>query len=172
MTSTDNKLLHFFNKAKYYLGLILIIIILLIWHYSKIYFIEKSTEKDKLVVLNSYEIKLDSLNTVRLQLTAKAFSWVIRSELLRNNRDQINQYFNEFIKTPGILKLQLINTENSVIEISTDKKDEGTQNTVYNNIRDQKTITDLTQLKIVTPIMGMNKQIGIFIFEANKSDNY
>ena len=168
MATTDNKLLQFLFKAKYYLGLILIILIILIWHYSKIHFLEQNMEKEKLELLNNYKIKLDSLNTVHMKLTAKTFSWAIRSELIRGNKDQINQYFNEFIKTPGIIKLQLINTENSVIEISTDKKDEGTKNVDYINIKGQDAISGLPELKIVTPISGLNKQIGVFILEANK----
>jgi hypothetical protein len=135
------------------------------------HFLEKSTENEKLAIINKYELKIDSLNAVQLQQTAKAFSWAIRSELIRGNNDQINQYFNEFIKTPGIIKLQLINPDNSVIEISTDKKDVGTLNTDYTNIKNQETILVLSELKIVTPISGMNKQIGVFILEANKLDN-
>jgi hypothetical protein len=166
MKATNNDLLNFLNKKKYYLGLILVIIIILIWNYSKIHFLEKRKEKEKLEMVNNYKIKLDSLNAVHMQLIAKTFSWAIRSELIRGNKDQINQFFNEFVKTPGIIKLQLINPENSVIEISTDKKDEGLRNADYINIKGQETISGLPELKIVTPITGMNKQIGVFILEA------
>jgi hypothetical protein len=171
MKTTDIKPTHFLNKAKYYLGLILIIIILLVWHYSAMHLLEKNTEKEKLEIISKYELKLDSLNAIHLQLTAKTFSWAIRSELIRGNTDQINQFFNEFIKTPGILKLQLINTENSVIEISTDEKDVGTNTADYVNIKGQETILETSELKIVTPISGMNKQIGVFILVANNLNN-
>lgn len=167
MESTENKYLQFIYRKKYYLGLILLLIIILIWHYSKMHSLQKSAEKEKVEIVTKYETKLDSLNAVQLQQTAKAFSWAIRSELIRGNTDQINQFFNEFIKMPGIIKLQLINPESSIIEISTDKKDEGLQNADYNNIKDQETINETSELKIVTPISGMNKQIGVFILIAN-----
>jgi len=168
MKSADNKSEHFFHRSKYYLVLIVIIISVLLWNYWKIYFLERKMEKEKIGIITSYEMRLDSLNAVQMQLTAKTFSWAIRSELLRGNKDQINQYFNEFIKTNGIVKLQLITTENSRVEISTDKKDEGTQNVDYINIKDQKVISGLPQLRIATPISNMNKQIAVFILEANK----
>ncbi len=168
MTTTDNRFLHILFRAKYYLGLIIAIIIILIWHFFKIDSLEKSTETERLGIINRYEIKLDSLNEANLQQTAKTFSRAIRGELLRGNKEQINQYFNEFIKTPGIIKLQLINTENSVIEISTDKKYEGTKNVDYVNIKGQEIVTGLQELRIVTPISNMNNFIGIFILEANK----
>ncbi|HEX2933812.1 MAG TPA: hypothetical protein VHO72_00520 [Bacteroidales bacterium] len=170
METTDNKYLQFIYRRKYYLGLILLILIILIWHYSKMHSLQKSTEKERLELVTKYETKLDSLNTVQLQQTAKAFSWAVRSELIRGNKDQINQFFNEFIRTPGIIKLQLINPESSIIEISTDKKDEGSQNADYNNIKNQEVIKEASELKIVTPISGMNKQIGVFILVANHAE--
>ncbi len=172
MKTTDGKPKNFLNRSKYYLGLILIIIIILIWHFSKVYFLEKNTEKEKLEMVTKYEIKLDSLNAKHLQLTAKTLSWAVRSELIRGNTDQINQFFNEFIKTPGIAKLQLINSANSLIDISTDEKDVGIQNIDYINLKSQETILEKSKLKIVTPISGMNKQIAVFILDAyNLKDN-
>ncbi|MDD2799318.1 MAG: hypothetical protein PHV20_12060 [Bacteroidales bacterium] len=171
MKATENKFSNFLSKGKYYLGLIFIIVIILIWHFGKIYFLEKSTEKERIGMINKYEMRLDSLNAVNMQLTSKVFSWAIRGELIRGNKDQINQYFNEFIKTPGILKLQFINSANSKIEISTDKKDEGLRNVDYINLMDQEILTSVSDIKIITPIAGMNKQIGVFILEANKLGN-
>lgn len=168
MKTTNNKLLHFLNKQKYYLTLILIIAILLIWNNSKIRSLEKKSEKEKLEIVDNYKMKLDSLNAANMQLLAKTFSWAIRSELIRGNKDQINQLFNEFIKTPGIIKLQLINPAKSVIEISTNKKDEGVRSVDYVNIKGQETISGLSDLKIITPISGLNNQIGVFILEVNK----
>jgi hypothetical protein len=168
MKTADNKPKHFANRAKYYLGLILLIILILAWHFSKTYYLKKNNEKNKLEMVNKYEVKLDSLKAIHLQLTAKTFSWAIRSELIRGNKDQINQLFNELIKTPGIIKLQLINTENSIIEISTDEKDVGTQNIDYINLKTQNTFQESSVMKIVTPISGLNKQIGVFILEAKK----
>ncbi len=168
MKTTNNKLLHFLNKQKYYLTLILIIAILLIWNNSKIRSLEKKSEKEKLEIVDNYKMKLDSLNAANMQLLAKTFSWAIRSELIRGNKDQINQLFNEFIKTPGIIKLQLINPAKSVIEISTNKKDEGVRSVDYVNIKGQETISGLSDLKIVTPISGLNNQIGVFVLEVNK----
>jgi len=171
MNETDHKSKSLLSRSKYYLGLLLIVIIILVWHFSKIYLLKKRTETEKVVIINKYEKQLDSLNVYYLQLTAKTFSWALRSELLRGNKDQINQYFNEFIKTPGIKKLMLINPENSVIDISTDKKDVGTQNFDYINLKNQEIFINVNDFKIVTPISGMNNQIGIFIIEATNISN-
>ncbi len=164
----ENKMLKFLMKKKYYLGLILIIFIILIWQAIKVHNLETSFAKEKSELISSYNLKLDNLNMDRMKLTAKTFSWAIRSELIRQNKEQINQYFNEFIKTPDMIKLQLINPENSIIEIATDQKDVGVKNTDYANLKEQVITSDATEFKIVTPITGLNKKIGIFVIDVNK----
>ncbi|MEI6091774.1 MAG: hypothetical protein WCR42_15060 [bacterium] len=164
----ENEIVKFLIRKKYYLGLILIIFIILICQAIKVHNLEKSFAKEKSELISSYELKLDNLNMDRMKLAAKTFSWAIRSELIRENKEQINLYFNEFIKSSDMLKLQLINPDNSIVEISTDKKDEGMTNTDYGNIKEQVITSDASSFKIVTPITGLNKKIGIFIIDVNK----
>jgi hypothetical protein len=164
----ERKIVKFLIKKKYYVGLILIIFIILIWQAIKVHNLETSFAKEKSELISSYELKLDNLNMDRMKLTAKTFSWAIRSELMRENKEQINQYFNEFVKTPDMIKLQLINPDNSIVEIATDKKDEGIRNTDYGNIKEQVITSNATGFKIVTPITGLNKKIGIFVINVNK----
>ena len=80
---------------------------------------------------------------------------------MRNNKEQISQYFNEFVKKPNIVKLQFINPDNGIIEISTDKKDEGTKTNQYLNINEQLVESDSLQSNFITPITGLNHKIGI-----------
>lgn len=161
----ENKFLKFILKHKYYVGLILIIIIISLWAFIKISILNNNFNNEKQEIISTYQIKLDSLNSDRLLLTATTFSWAIRSELLRENKDQINQFFNEFVKNPEIIKLQLINPETSVVELSTDKKDEGTVNPNFNSIEDQIVKKGSTEFYIITPISGLNKKMGIFVMQ-------
>lgn len=163
----ENKFLKFIFKHKYYLGLILIIIIVAIWALVKINILQRTFNEEKAQIVASYEQKLDNLNSDRLLLTAKTFSWAIRSELIRDNKDQVNQFFNDFIKGSDIEKLQLINPETSIIEISTDKKDEGTTISIYSSLEDQIVNTTSTNFQIITPITGLNKKMGIFVMYVN-----
>ncbi|MDD2386692.1 MAG: hypothetical protein PHP52_07895 [Bacteroidales bacterium] len=159
----ENKFIKFILKHKYYVGLILIIFIILVWSLIRIAILKNNFNNQKQEITTRYELKLDSLNSERLLLTATTFSWAIRSELLRDNNDQINQFFNEFVKNTDIVKLQFINPITSVVEISTDKKDEGKIITSYKNITEQIIKKDSTEFIIVTPITGLNRKIGIFV---------
>ncbi len=163
-----SKVWEFIKKNKYYAILLTLLAVSIIWHYASIYLLKSQFEDQKSTIEKSYQIKLDSLNTNRLQLTAKTFSWAIRSELLRDNSEQINQFFINFIKNDAIEKLQYINAESNIIEISTDKKDEGIADVKYLSLTDQQISQDSTSFELATPIAGLNNQIGIFVMKVKK----
>lgn len=161
--------LKFLWRHKMTTFLVLVIGVLLVWSYFKISGLENDFAIEKQELIADYEVRLDSLNSDRLLLTATTLSWAIRGELLRENNEQINQYFNEFVKNPDVLGLQLINPESSVIEISTDKKNEGSTNSAYNKIDAQFVKKDSANIKIVTPITGLNQKAGIFIMDLKNT---
>lgn len=163
-----SKVWGFIKKNKYYAVLTTLLIVSIIWHFASVYFLKAKFENQKSTIEKTYQIKLDSLNTDRLQLTAKTFSWAIRSELLRNNSEQINQFFNDFIKIDAIEKLQYINVDSNIIEISTDKKDEGIEDVKYISLTEQQILQDSTSIELATPIAGLNNQIGVFVMKVKK----
>jgi hypothetical protein len=158
-----SKIWEFIKKHKLNTTLITVILILLAWHYISVLSLKNSFSKEKTTIETTYQIKLDSLNSNRLQLTAKTFSWAIRSELLRENSEQVNQFFNDFVKNDDIVKLQYINAETNEIQISTDKKDEGKSDLKYNNLTSQTISQDSTSFELATPINGLNTKLGVFV---------
>ncbi|MDO7170674.1 hypothetical protein [Mariniflexile sp. AS56] len=170
-TKTPSKIGVFLKKHKYYVLLIVLLMSSIIWHYASMALLRNSFTTEKASIESTYKLKLDSLNSNRLQLTAKTFSWAIRSELLRENTDQVNQFFNDFIKNESIEKLQFIDSETNTITISTDKKDEGLVDSKFTNTINQEVIKDSTYFQLVTPITGLNKRIGVFVMKVKKLDN-
>lgn len=163
-----SKIWEFIKKHKLNTALVAVILILLAWHYVSVFSLKSKFNKEKTTIETTYKLKLDSLNSSRLQLTAKTFSWAIRSELLRDNSEQVNQFFNDFIKNPDIEKLQFINAETNIIDISTDKKDEGTTDSKFVNIADQTVSQDSTSIELATPITGLNTKMGVFVMKIKK----
>ncbi|MDZ4204270.1 MAG: hypothetical protein U1C46_05570 [Bacteroidales bacterium] len=164
----ENKFRNFIFKHKVAVIFILIAIAVFIWAQVKICNMEKNFSKQKSEIINNYEIKIDSLNLATWQLTSKVFSWAIRSELIRENIEQVNQFFLSFIKEPNITKIQLINPEDSFILISSDKKDEGQLASEPIMLLTDKMATykDSLLIKTITPIMGLNSKIGILVIEV------
>ncbi|GFZ91452.1 hypothetical protein GCM10011531_23950 [Aquaticitalea lipolytica] len=149
--------------------LLLLVIVVFIWSRIQISSLKSDFNQQKTEITKKYELKLDSLNIARMELTAKTFSWAVRSELQRQNKEQVELFFYDFIKSPQIEKLQYINSDNSTIELSTNKKEEGLIATSdFFKTNDQLTKSDSTSFKIATPIMGLNKKLGVVVIEVKK----
>ncbi|MCF8246037.1 MAG: hypothetical protein K9J37_04380 [Saprospiraceae bacterium] len=60
----------------------------------------------------------------QLTLLQKTFVWAVRSALIRDNLDEVNQYFNELIKEKDVKEIVLAGREGNIL-VSTNKKHEG-----------------------------------------------
>jgi hypothetical protein len=161
-----NKLVAFIFSHKLIFSLLFALIILFLWAFIKISVTEKRFEKQIQEQKSLYENKIDSLTVRHFELTSKMLSLAVRSELTRDNKEQVNQFFLSFIKEQGVTKVMLVDAVTAKVLISTDKKDEGT---FFADliIATDKTVhqIDGKLLRIVTPVMGLNSKIGILVIE-------
>jgi hypothetical protein len=130
--------------------------------------LEKEHLNQKSQIIYKYETKIDSLNTANIKLTVKAFSWAIRSELIRQNIDQADQLMVAFVQEPNIENVKLLNHENSMIVLSTNKKEEGQEfeNRELLMVDNTTIFKNANLIRVVNPIMGLNKKLGVLIVEA------
>lgn len=161
-----NKFAAFIFSHKLVFSLLFALIILFLWAFIKISITEKRYEKQIQEQKALYENKIDSLIVKHLELTSEMLSLAVRSELTRDNREQVNQFFLSFIKEEGVSKVMLVDAATTKVLISTDKKDEQTFFTDL-VLATEKTVhqIDGELLRVVTPVMGLNSKIGILIIE-------
>ena len=109
-----------------------------------------------------------------LSLYSKPLSWALRTEMLKENYEQVDDYVRQVIKEHGFTLIVVLDAEGKVI-VSSDKKIEGENLTqIYPQVSlnvtkyQMKTVGD--KLFVVTPIMGYEKKIGtlFFIYEPEK----
>lgn len=114
--------------------------------------------------------QIDSLKITNSAQTVKIFSWAVRSEMNRNNLEEVNNLFMAFVQEDGVRMIHLINPENSKIILSTDKKYEGQEvtNAGYLNVTEQVIIKEEEKTFIVSPIMGINRMTGILYVEIER----
>jgi hypothetical protein len=108
-------------------------------------------------------------------LFGNALAWAVRGELLRNNLDQIDQYFAQLVKTQGIQLVVLAGPDGKVL-VASDKKYQG-------GAFGQLFPTDLLnapqvaiqpgqgdQRLLVLPVMGLNNRLGTVVlrYQADK----
>ena len=105
----------------------------------------------------------------QLMLTSNVFSWAIRGELTRENKEQVNQFFLSIIKEPGVSKVEFVRAPDGKITLSTNKKDEGSIYTNQVALMSNETINFKTDsvLNVVTPVMGLNNKLGVLVIEYN-----
>lgn len=150
--------------------LALLLILVLIWSAIRLKRSEKQHEAVTSTLINQYELQIDSIQIANMILTVRVFTWAIRGELIRNNLDQVDQYFTRFIKEPQIARLQLIHPDSLRIILSTNRKDEGMilEDKGLSEV-DKITIqTDSTGVRLINPIMGLDEKIGLLIVEVVK----
>jgi len=159
----------FILRHKLVFSLLIIIVVISLWSFIKISLIENQFKKDTLKLRSDYENKLDSITTKNLMLTSKVFSWAIRSELTRENKEQVNQFFLSIIKERGVSKVEFVRAPDGKITLSTNKKDEGSIYTNQVALMSNETINFKTDsvLNVVTPVMGLNNKLGVLVIEYN-----
>jgi Ca2+/Na+ antiporter len=156
------------NKAANVLGLLLLVV--LIWFSVKMRINERNFNNEKTQLITQYESSIDSLQINYLEFATKVFSWSVRSELLRDNTENLNQLLTVFVKESGANLVQLINPEDKMVLLSSDKKYEGNPYTGNLNFELNNSIVlkEGSDVKIITPVMGFTNKIGVLIVELKK----
>ena len=166
----ESKILTFLKKHWFVFVLIVVIIVLLLWAVIKIQIVENRSVKEKEQLVNLYELRMDSLHLSNMEITSKVFSWAIRSEMTRQNMEQVNQFFSGFVKEPNIIKVQLIDPVTGTVLLSSDKKDEGTTIEDPTILQAEKSVRIIGETGdiIINPVMGLDTRIGVLVIEIEK----
>ncbi|MBN2399156.1 MAG: hypothetical protein JXI33_02315 [Candidatus Aminicenantes bacterium] len=102
-----------------------------------------------------------------LRLAAIPLVWAIRSEMLKENYEQINEFLIEFVKESHI-KMILVATVDGTVVVATDKKLEGAAfSSLYPGgflEKNETTVADDASGNIIiaSPVMAFNRKLGIF----------
>lgn len=164
------KLVAFLKNNKAATVLTVLLLVVFIWFSIKIRINENNFNNEKSQLITQYESKIDSLQIKHLEFATEVFSWSVRSELLRENTENLNQLLTVFVKESGANLVQIVNSEDKIVLLSSDKKFEGVSYSGLLNFEIKKTVVlkDGGVVKIITPVMGFNNMIGILIVELRK----
>jgi L-lactate utilization protein LutC len=107
-------------------------------------------------------------NRTFLRLAVVPLVWAVRSEMIRDNYDQINQYLNEFVKEQNMKEIVVAKPDGTIV-VATNKKFEGTSvagafpPSVLQE--DKLTVSSLENgdIMVVSPVMGLSAKVGVLI---------
>lgn len=103
-----------------------------------------------------------------LRLVAVPLTWAVRSEMIKNNYDQINQYLNQFVKEKNMKEIVVAKPDGTIV-VATNKKREGASVTgafppsVLQEDKTAVTTLESGDIMVVSPVMGLNSKQGILI---------
>jgi Ca2+/Na+ antiporter len=148
--------------------LTIVLILVFIWFSVKIDYNKNHFENEKTQLITQYETERDSLQIKNLAFASSVFSWSIRSEMLRNNMENLNQLLTIFVQESAASMVQIVNPDTRVVILSSDKKYEGTEydQEVNFEINHPVVIKDDQKISIITPIMGFSNRIGVLIVDV------
>ncbi len=163
--SPKNVATPFWKKHFLKLFLVVLIIASLAWGWISKSQLQKAHDKEIVELNERQEAKILQLTELKNKDIAQTLALAVRSELIDENKDQVNQYFLQILKQPAVEKLMLVNHDTGKVIISTNKKDEG-------NAYDKATLLkakEITTLKkdeqwhTSAPIMGLNNQLAVIV---------
>lgn len=139
------------------------LIITFLWGVLKTNRIESKLTKEHQKELNELRISTG-------EELARVFSWSLRSELTRNNKEQAHQYMLLLLRgNLDIKNVQYIDLKSKTVTFSSNKKEEGKE-VNDENILAVKEVTHLEKgniITLMTPIMGFDRQLGVAVIEWN-----
>lgn len=160
----------FWKKHFLSLFLLLGLIIAIVWGLIVNNNLEK-THQAKVEQLNvQHKEAMDSIVQEKAKIITSTLALAVRSELIDENKDQVNQYFLQMIKNEEISRLILVNQTSGRIIMSTNKKDEGMQfgNETLLGATNVISINTPKSILTATPVMGLNSQMATLIVETTK----
>jgi hypothetical protein len=165
----ENNFVVWLKNNKLVAFLLLLIIIGGIYAIIRINQSERQASRERHELVSRYESSIDSLYIEGMERTARAFTWAVRSELGRQNIEQVDQFFTNFIREQGIQRIMLVDPQTGDVILSTDRKDQGTYIEDRRVLEAQRVFSRQqdTIVQIISPVTGLDELIGILIFDVS-----
>lgn len=146
------------------------LIISVLWGVLKVNRLEKAHQATIEQLNMDYQQKMDSLALINASQVVSAVTWAVRSEMTRDNLEQVNTYFIQLIKEPSIENIQLVNQTSGEVILSTNKKDEGTtvSDEFVLNAKEPTSIIKGEKIYSAAPVFGLSQQLGVLVIEREK----
>lgn len=132
-------------------------------------------KKERAHIIELASERLQEKDQDMLRLLSRPMVWSVRSELMRNNVEQINIFLGDLVREKSIHFIHVINPEGTII-ISTDKNLEGKGVGVVIDrsfLRAETTrimTRDDDTYVVIAPVMGFDKRLGSLIFSYEKDE--
>jgi hypothetical protein len=134
-------------------------------------------DNDRQALLGELRARARGASEASLREFGMALAWAVRGEMIRNNLDQVDQFFTEIVKLPGTERVLLAGADGKVV-VSTDRRHLGAEaSTVVPPealLLPQVTVRSEADgtLLLVVPVMGLNDRLGTVFVTRRPADAF
>ncbi|MFN3545227.1 MAG: hypothetical protein ACK4UX_10295 [Thiobacillus sp.] len=134
-------------------------------------------DNDRQALLGELRSRAGAASEASLREFGMALAWAVRGEMIRNNLDQIDQFFTEIVKLPGIERALLAGADGKVV-VSSDRRHLGVEaSTVVPP--EALALPQVTvrreadgSMLLVVPVMGLNDRLGTVFVTRRPADAF
>ena len=134
-------------------------------------------DNDRQALLGQLRTRAAEASEASLREFGMALAWAVRGELIRNNFDQVDQFFTEIVKLPGTERALLAGADGKVA-VTTDRRHLGVEASTLVppealalpqvTVRSEADGTVL----LVVPVMGLNDRLGTVFVTRRPADAF
>lgn len=135
----------------------------------------KAFETERALIIQQAREHADKQYKKEEERFGQALAWAVRSELIRNNIDQIDMYLNTIVKQINANRIVLISEKGELL-VSTDKRLEDVKGSeIYSkDVLDEHNITIKSNVDgkklLVAPISDFNKRVATLVISYNQAN--
>jgi len=151
------------------LALVLLVLGVYVWKELAVQDLEMEMEDLRTEMAGERQKALDAQARTMLRLTALPLAWAVRTEIMRGNLSQVDDYFREFVREDGMLSIFLIDKDNMVV-LATNRKleEQPAGQVVSQTILDAESVLvekSDSGLRLSVPVMSLNEKLGILVVD-------
>lgn len=132
-------------------------------------------ENDRAALVDSVRQRAQIASDDAERRFAQALAWAVRGEMIRNNLDQVDQFFAEIVRMPGY-KLALLALPDGKLGVATDRRHLGADaaSLAPAGLVEASDITirvDAEGMRwVAIPVMGLNARLGTVLLRVEQGD--
>jgi hypothetical protein len=132
-------------------------------------------EADRQALFGQLRNRVESSTDESRRQFGLALAWAVRGEMIRNNLDQVDQFFTEIVRLPNTERVLLVGADNKVL-VSTDRRHKDADGVALVGA-DTLQLPQVTvragqdgSRELVIPVMGLNARLGTVIVTTRPAD--
>lgn len=160
--------IHFKKAWGYYFLLALVLISNLYWMIDHRFIttkVNKEIEGSKQNIAEQSKVQLLQSSEKKLRLAMQTLAWAVRAAVLRQNKDEVDQYFLELVRNPDVAEVFLVDEDSKTIQVASNKKHEKMKFTdlydaAYLSKNEVSFEVKNNQYFLSAPLMSLDKRLG------------